>query len=71
MKPAESLVDKMATEPCEPPENPSGLPYPVRRGVLEIGGHKLRCYVLNDGRRIFNAQDIEDLFGVQLDRSYT
>jgi len=27
-------------------------------------GHKIRCYVLEDGRRILNAEDIDAFFGL-------
>jgi len=41
-----------------------GLPYVTHQGVLQIGDFSLRCYQLDDGRRIFAAEDIEQLFGV-------
>ncbi len=38
------------------------LPEVASESVLEIGRHKLRVYVLDDGRRIINAEDLEDFF---------
>lgn len=47
-------------------ENDSdGLPFATHEGVLEIAGVKLRCYRLSDGRSIFNADDIAELFGLE------
>ena len=34
-----------------------GMPYATHSGVMELMGHKLRCYRLNDGRAIFDADD--------------
>lgn len=38
-------------------DSPYGLPYPTHSGVLEIVGRKLRCYRLNTGEAIFDADD--------------
>lgn len=43
-----------------------GLPYTTHEGVLEIVGHKLRCYRLNTGEAIFNAEDVHAFFGEAL-----
>jgi hypothetical protein len=41
-----------------------GLPIATHEGVLRIGdGIELRCYQLDDGRRIFDGKDVEALFG--------
>lgn len=37
---------------------PDGL-YATHEGVFEFGGARLRCYRLNDGRAIFDAEDFE------------
>jgi len=39
------------------------LPFATHEGVLRIAGTQLRCYRLNDGRAIFNADDIHELLG--------
>ena len=41
-----------------------GLPYVTHQGDLQIGEISLRCFQLNDGRRIFDTEDIERLLGV-------
>lgn len=43
------------------PEDKDGL-YAVREGVLEIGAARLRTYVLNDGQRVFDADDVAGFF---------
>lgn len=40
-----------------------GLPYATHSGVLDVMGYKLRCYRLNDGRTILNADDVNAFFG--------
>ncbi len=34
----------------------------IKEGVMDIGGFKMRCYVCNDGKRYFNADDIAAFF---------
>ncbi len=47
----------------EPPADWDGvMPYSIHEGVLYIGGMSLRCDVLNTGRRVFRAEDIEAFF---------
>lgn len=38
------------------------LPKAISESVIKIGNCELRVYVLDDGRRIINAEDIENLF---------
>jgi hypothetical protein len=38
------------------------LPTAIEEGTLDIGGVTLRTYVLDDGRRIINAEDLSKLF---------
>ncbi|TFY97518.1 hypothetical protein [Ramlibacter rhizophilus] len=38
------------------------LPYATHSGVLEIMGHRLRCYRLNTGQAVFDADDVHRFF---------
>jgi hypothetical protein len=40
-----------------------GLPFATHQGVFNFAGHSLRCYRLNDGRAIFDAEDFRAAFG--------
>lgn len=40
-----------------------GIPVATHEGVLEIGGHKLRCYRLSNGQAVFHADDVHEFFG--------
>lgn len=44
----------------------SELPYATHSGVLDLFGLKLRCYLLNTGERVFDADDIEEFFRKEL-----
>jgi hypothetical protein len=44
------------------PEAGCDLPYATHRGVFEIMGFKMRCYRLNTGEAIFDAEDVEAFF---------
>ena len=58
--PIETVFDAVPFERVENPNMGDGtLPYVVMRGVLNIAGLSLRCYVLNDGQRIFDAEDLD------------
>lgn len=59
---ADSPIEKLLEQEVDwtelpEPENKDGL-YAVREGVLEIGAAKLRVYVLNDGDRYIDADDV-------------
>lgn len=45
------------------PVNDDALPTVISESVLEIGACKLRCYVLSNGKRIFDADDVRAFFG--------
>ena len=38
------------------------LPKAVWEGTFNFGGIELRCYVLDDGKRIINSDDMAKLF---------
>jgi len=38
------------------------LPNAIWEGELKISGCTIRCCVLDDGRRIFNAEDVQSFF---------
>lgn len=41
--------------------------YATHEGVLELGDLRLRCYTLNDGQRVFDADDLARFFDDTLD----
>lgn len=63
----ERLLDTIQYEDIEKGESISdGALYAVKKGTLTIAGFSLTVYVLNDGRRIFDANDVENfLIGKQ------
>jgi len=63
MKPIEMLMNSIEWTPAGGAAGVDGLPYATHFGVLEIGAIKLRCYRLNDGRSIIDADDMEAFFG--------
>jgi hypothetical protein len=65
--PIEMMLDGVEWREADPVQQEGesdGLPYATHEGVLEIAGVKLRCYRLNTGQAIFNADDIAELFGL-------
>ena len=36
----------------------------THEGKLKIGDHEFRCYKLNDGSTVLNAEDVESFFGI-------
>lgn len=65
--PIEQLLDTIQYKNIERGESISdGTLYAVKKGTLTIAGFSLTVYVLNDGRRIFDANDVENfLIGKQ------
>lgn len=57
------ILDGLHWEPVAQAPSPDGLPTVTHEGILEIGTHKLRCYRLDDGRAIINADDFREFFG--------
>lgn len=61
MTPIEQLMSAVEWKALAP--STGDLPYATHEGVFDFGGLKLRCYRLNDGRAIFNADDFRAAFG--------
>lgn len=63
--PIELMLDGVQwVENTFPPNHEENIPWATHEGVLEILGTKLRCYRLSTGQAVFNADDINALFGV-------
>lgn len=61
--PIDALLDTTEWTPVERDETTeSGVPYATHSGVLEIGGSKLRCYRLNTGMAVIDADDFDAFF---------
>lgn len=62
-QPIEMMLDGVTwtatRDPSEPV--PQGL-YATHEGVLEIEGMSLKVYKLNDGQRVFDADDFVEFF---------
>jgi hypothetical protein len=56
------MLDAVEWQATAAQPNPDGLPYATHSGVLRIGEISLRCYRLNDGRAVFDADDIAAWF---------
>lgn len=46
--------------------NDDGLPVVTHSGVLDFAGYSLKCYQLDDGRAIIDADDLNAFFGAML-----
>lgn len=58
----ERMLETVAwNEYPDPAPDASGL-HATHWGHLEFGGVRLRCYLLNDGQRVFDADDVEAMF---------
>jgi hypothetical protein len=65
------MLEGVAWEVVAAPDTGSNMLYATHSGVFELAGMKLRCYRLNDGRAIFNADDFNRFFGDFLPREST
>lgn len=53
------LEDNVTWEKVEISNPSSGSPYVTHGGTLRLGDIELKCYILNTGQRIFDADDFE------------
>lgn len=58
----ETALDTVDWLPVERPAAAAGELYATHAGVLEIVGIRLRCYRLNDGVAVFDADDVKAWF---------
>lgn len=57
-----SVLDSVQFTAVPPPPEPGDLPFVTHEGVLEIAGHRLRCYRISDGRAIIHEDDFHAFF---------
>jgi hypothetical protein len=67
MSPIEQIMAAVDWKPAPGEPDGSDIPHATHAGVLELAGHRLRCYRLNDGRTIIDADDMSAFFGGLLD----
>ena len=58
----DALFSRVEWQPKEAPEQPGDLPYATHSGVLDLFGHKMRCYRLSSGVTVFDADDFVRFF---------
>lgn len=65
MTPIDQMMNAVEWQPVEGEMvADDGLPYATHTGVLNIGGFAFKCYQLNTGQRLIDAEDMERFFGV-------
>lgn len=57
------LLDQVDWQLVQNDETPEGL-YATHQGVLKIGDLEFRVYVLSDGNRVIDAEDMNKYLGV-------
>ena len=64
-EPADRLLNGVVWKPIPWDESKSdnGTPRATHKGILTIGGYDLRCYQLDDGRRVIDSDDVLRFFG--------
>lgn len=67
MKPIEMMLEGVTWVPAKEdrpsgPDNSEGIPYATHEGVLDLMGHKMRCYRLSNGQTVFDADDFKAFF---------
>ena len=64
--PIDILLDRVEWEEVWHPTPPKGpLPHVTHKGVLKIANLEFRCFVLSDGQRVLDADDVERQFGLR------
>lgn len=65
MKTPDELIDTIEWTPMPPhatdvPDD--GIPWATHEGVLHIGNAQLKAYMLSNGQRVFDADDVQRFF---------
>jgi len=55
-------IDKLVRPNEKPGDLKEGDVWATHSGVMQIGDKKIRCHILSDGKRIFDADDIDNFF---------
>lgn len=65
MNSIDRLMETVAWRPLLLPNeaSDSDIPFATHEGEIQLGEHKVRCYKLSDGQRIFNGEDFDKLWG--------
>lgn len=63
MTPIEKMMEMVEWRETGAVGDQSGLPWATHEGVFQIGEASLRCYRLNTGQAILNAEDMQAFFG--------
>lgn len=58
MTPIDAILEKVEWTIIEGPH--TGERHATHEGAFDFAGHRLRCYRLNTGEAVFNADDFED-----------
>lgn len=56
--PIYAAIDSVVKLVDPPPKNDGKLPYVTHAGIMKIGDANLRCYVLSNGMKIFDAMTL-------------
>ena len=66
--PIEQMMDSLdwTSVESQPQAQAAGLPYVTHAGVLVVGEMRLRCYRLNTGEAVIDADDMHKFFGGML-----
>ena len=63
--PIDIIMDSVgwkAVETATADDHCNGLPHVTHEGILNIFDASIRCYILSDGNRILNTEDVDNLF---------
>lgn len=63
VSPVERLVDSVVKPVENPTPSKSGLSHITHEGLFVMGDIQMKCYILSNGERVFDADDFEKHFG--------
>ncbi len=62
MNPAEHIFDGVDWVVLDPPDDPNAELFATHSGEVVFGELRFRCYQLNDGQRVIDADDVAAAF---------
>lgn len=61
---AELAIDNVVTPNPKPENLKEGQLWATHSGVLKLGEIELKCHILSNGQRVFDADDVKNFFNV-------
>lgn len=64
--PSQLMIDNCVTPNYKPEGLSEGALWATHSGELDFGGFKMKCHILSNGQRVFDADSVAEFFGGEI-----